>query len=220
MAGRAGIVRFGDGQSTLDVRLGQTGVSYKSYLHAEYYESAVRGSVFFSTNLAKKTTIGSATTTVQIGNIVWNPPDSGVNLDMKRWVSHIIVATTATGVAVGLGYQSTPPTTLIQSDAWGGTMGVIPGPLLNTATPPQALFPIGKAKAYSSAELLFAPVAMWYLHSNTTGLAVTGVDNTSGSFTGGLIVPPGGIVAMQMIGAAAGNAGHSSSLSWEEVKVL
>jgi ABC-type transport system involved in cytochrome c biogenesis ATPase subunit len=82
------------------------------------------------------------------------------------------------------------------------------------------IFIKGKAQAYAIATLLFAPLAVWVLHHNTAAIATTGVDMLSDNLEGSFIIPPGGIMCMQALGAAVAAAGHSSSLMWEEVPVL
>lgn len=211
MAGRAGISKLGDGIGTLDSRLGQQGDYIGSNLHGLYYEQAVRKNVFFSTSLVRATSIGA---TAQIGNIIWNPPDSGVNLVMLRWVSHIVATSaTTTGMALGLSYQTTTPTTVTAVDATGSTYGLVSGAA-------NAGFLVGRAKAYAIATLLIAPITVHLLHHNTAAIATVGVDQLEGDLHGLWIIPPGGIVTMQATGAAAAATAHSSTLVWEEVPVL
>ena len=206
MAGRAGIARFGDGQSTLDTRLGQQGDLIVSELHGRYYEQAVRKNVFFSLSVARAT---SLVTTAMIGNIVYNPPDSGVNLSLLKWQSQVIVTSaTLTGVGLAVGYQPTTPTTVTAADATGSTY--LQQPTLLT----------GKAKAYAIATVLIAPVMVTMLHHNTAAINTVGIDQASGDFEGQFIVPPGAFICVAAAGAAAAASGHTSWLSWEEVPTL
>ena len=211
MAARAGVAKFGDGQSTLDSRIGQQGDLIVSELHGRYYEQAVRRNIFFSTSLVRATSIGA---TAQIGNIIWNPPDSQVNLVMLKWASNIVATSAAcTGMALGIGYQTTSPTTVTAADATGCTFGMLSG-----AT--NVGFITGKAKAFAIATLLFAPVSVHVLYHNTAAINTVGVDQVSGDLEGMYIIPPGGIATMQALGAAAAASAHSSTLTWEEVPVL
>lgn len=206
MAGRAGVARFGDGQSTLDQRLGQQGDLIVSALHADYYEQAARKNIFFSLESARPTSLVG---TAMIGNIIWNPPDSGVNLALLQWQSQVIVTSaTTTGIGLAVGYQPTVPTTVTAADATGSTFLQ------------QPTFLAGKAKAYAIATVLIAPVLFVPLHHNTAAIATTGGDQFSGNFDGSIIVPPGCFVAMAAIGAAVAAAGHTSWISWEEVPTL
>jgi hypothetical protein len=211
MPARAGASRFGDGQSTLDARISQQGDSIVSELHGRYYEQAVRKNVFFSLGVAQATSVAG---TAMIGNLVWNPPDSGVNLALNKWTSHIL-ATQAALTSVGLcaGYQTTSPTTVTVATAAGSTFLQLTG-----AT--NAVFLPGKAKAFTVATVLLAPVTFINLHHNTAAIAITGEDVISGDLEGLFVVPPGGFVAFATVGAAAAASGHTSFLSWEEVPTL
>ena len=144
MANRAGIARFGDGQSTLDGRIGQQGDLVISELHGRYYEQTVRKNTFFSYCQAQATSVIG---TALVGNIVWNPPDGGGNLAMTKWSSHIVVTTAAlTAVMLAYGYQSLVPTSLTAATATGSMYLTQP-----TLT-------VGKAKAYSLATSRAAPM--------------------------------------------------------------
>ena len=203
MAGRAGIARFGDGQSTLDTRIGQQGDLIVSELHGRYYEQSVRKNVFFSLSVARAT---SLVATATIGNCIYNPPDSGVNLSLLKWHSQIIVTSaTCTGIGLAVGYQPTTPTTVTAADATGSTY--LQQPTLLT----------GRAKAYAIATVLVAPVMFTMLHHNTAAINTVGVDQVSGDFEGSIIVPPGCFITTAATGAAAAAAGHTSWLSWEEI---
>jgi hypothetical protein len=53
----------------------------------------------------------SLVSTSTIGNMLWNPPGSGVRLELLRWVSQIVATSaTCTGIAIAGGYQTTTPT--------------------------------------------------------------------------------------------------------------
>ena len=206
MAGRAGVARFGDGQSTLDTRLGQQGDLVMSELHGRYYEQAVRKNVYFSLCVARATSLPA---TASIGSIVFNPPDSGVNLAISKWQSQVIATSaTLTGIGLAVGYQPTTPTTVTAADATGSTY--LTQPTLLT----------GKAKAYAIATVLVAPVMVAMLHHNTAAINTVGIDQASGDFEGQLIVPPGGFICFAATGAAAAASGHTSWISWEEVPTL
>ena len=211
MASRAGVARFGDGQSTLDQRIGQQGDVIVSELHARYYEQAVRRNVFFSHSKVRATSLGA---TAQIGHILWNPPDSGVNLVLLKWASMVsVTSATTTGFCLGFSYQSTTPTAVTVSDVSGSTFALMSGATLT-------VFPQGKVKAYSIATLLNAPTDGPLLHHNTAAINATGVENMSGDFEGIIVIPPGGILTINALGTAAAAAAHTSSLFWEEVPVI
>jgi hypothetical protein len=211
MAGRAGDIKYGDGFPVTDTRLGQQGDLIISQLHGDGYEQAVRRNTFFSTSLARATSLGA---TAQVGHILWNPPDSGVNLVLRHWSSAVIVTSaTCTGICLGAGYQATQPTGTTVTDASGTSFISVSGATNN-------IFRTGKVKAYAIATLLFAPLPIWFLHHNTAAIATTGGDMFSDNLESSFIIGPGGILTVQALGAAVAAAGHSSSLLWEEVPVL
>ena len=204
MAGRAGVARFGDGQSTLDQRLGQQGDLVMSELHGRYYEQAVRKNVYFSLSVGRATSLVSTST---IGNCIYNPPDSGVNLAISKWSSIMTgTAATCTGIGLAVGYQPTTPTSVTAADATGSTY--LTQPTLLT----------GKAKAYAIATVLIAPVMIAMLHHNTAAINTVGVDQLSGDFEGQLIVPPGAFITTAATGGAG--VGHTTWITWEEVPTL
>jgi hypothetical protein len=206
MANRAGVARFGDGQSTLDGRIGQQGDLIVSSLHADYYEQAVRKNIYFSFSSLRATSLVG---TGLVGHIIYNPPDSNVNLALLQWDSQIVATSaTTTAIALAAGYQPTTPTSVTASDQAGSTFLQ------------QPTFLGGKAKAYAAATVLVAPVVFKPLHHNTAAIAVTGVDQVTGNFDGSVIVPPGCYVAFVALGAAAAASSHTSWISWEEVPIL
>lgn len=203
LQGHAGPALVGDGVD-LDIRLGRNGDQICSDLHGQYYEQAVRKQIFFNTTLARALSLGA---TAMVGNIVWNPPSSGVNLVMLTW-SGAVIATSATltGIALAAQYQATLPTGITASDAVGQTLLDYTGVL-----------PQGKAKGYAIATLVTAPVPVEVLAHNTAAINTVGVDQMGGDFKGKWIIPPGGVVCLAALGAAAAASGFSSTLTWEEV---
>lgn len=219
MADRSGDKRAYDGMSTLDGRVGQQGDKIVSLLHAEHYENCIRQKIFFSTNLAKATTVAGVN---MVGNIIWNPPASGVNLEFILWKSVIAVTSaTTTGVGLAFGYQTTPPTTVTPADAFGNTAtGIVPGALLQTTTPPTAFFKAGKALCYSVATLLFAPVLVNQLYHNTAAISGVGAEYIGDDMDAIYILPPGGIACLVAVGATMAASAHSSTLIFKEIPVL
>lgn len=71
----------------------------------------------------------------------------------------------------------------------------------------------------TNTQLRAAPVPVEVLAHNTAAIATTGVDQLGGDFKGKWIVPPGGVICLAALGAAAAAAGFSSTLTWEEVPV-
>lgn len=211
MAGRAGIAKYGDGVPISDQRVGQQGELIISQLHADGYEQAVRRNTFFSHSIARATSLPA---TAMIGNIVWNPPDSGVNCAVRRWSSMVhVTSATCVGITMAVGYSSSAPTTTTVADNSGSTLFTLSGATNN-------IFVKGKAQAFAIGTFLIAPLAVWLLHHNTAAIASTGVDALSDNMESSFIIPPGGFWCMAAQGAAVAAAGHTSSWLWEEIPVL
>lgn len=211
MPNRVGDAKYGEGIPVADQRIGGQGELIVSQLHGDGYEQAIRRNTYFSTSIARATSLGSAT---MVGHILWNPPDSGVNCALGRWSSSIhVTSATCTGILLGSGYQSTQPTAVTAVDRTGSSYLTVTG-----AT--NQIYRTGKVQAYSSATLLFAPLAIWLLHHNTAAIATTGVDVLGDDLGASFIIPPGGILCMMAQGAAAAAAAHTSSFLWEEVPLV
>lgn len=172
-------------------------------LRARYAELSRRGQVFTSYVATVATSVPATAT---IGNMVWNPPGSGVRLELIRWGS-LIVATSAscTGIAIAGGYQTTTPTSTTGATVTGST---------NIS---QVTLKSGKAAAYSIATVLTVPVIIMPLHHNTAAIATTGVDDMVGDFDGLITVEEGGFVTLTALGAAAASSAHTSALLWAEI---
>lgn len=206
---QTGVQLLGDGVNSV-ARAGKQGDTIVSELHGKDYEQAYRGKMCFSTTLARATSLAA---TSQVGNIVRNPLSSGVNLVLRKWSIDVIVASaTCLGFQLGYTYQATDPTGLTASDAWGQTMFGA-GAVAATA------FNAGQARAYAAATLLAAPLPFHILSINGAALNTVSSNVNAGDLDGAYVVPPGGIVAICAIGAAAAASGVSSTLIWEEVPV-
>src|SRR3990167_6484838 len=141
-----------------------------SQLLPEYAELARRGYLYSSYSAAVALSIAATST---IGNMVWNPPGSGVRIYLLAWASQIIVTDAdCTGVGLAVGYQTTTPTTTTAATFYGRT-------LINQTTAVA-----GKAKAYGIATVLVAPLNCEVLHHNTAAINTVGEDQMSGRFGG------------------------------------
>lgn len=194
--------KAGDGARVLG-RAGRSGDLIVSELHGRYYEQALRGNIFTS---YVATVATSAPATATIGNMVWNPPGSGVYLSILKWTSQIVATSASTtGIVLAGGYQTTTPTSTTAATFTGKT-------LVNQQTAV-----LGQAKAYSIATVLVAPLVLVVLHHNTAAIATTGEDVIAGDLEGSIVVDEGGFVTMAALGAAAAASAHTSSLMWEEI---
>lgn len=189
---------------------GKAGEILVAQVHARDYTMAYRGAMGFSTTLARATSLAA---TSQVGNIVVNPIGSGVNLALRKWsLAVLVTSATTTAFTLGYTYQATTPTGLTVADAWGQSM-FTSGSTATTAFRPS------KAQAYAAATLLVAPLPFHQLVHNTAAIATTGVDQLSGDLEGAYIIPPGGIVAICAVGAAAAASAVNSTLTWEEIPI-
>jgi hypothetical protein len=211
MANRAGDARYADGIPVPDLRITQQGALVVTQINGDGYESAIRRNTYSSMAIARATSLGSTT---MVGHILWNPPDSGVNLVLRKWSSSVhVTSATTTGILLAAGYQSTQPTAVTAVDRIGSTYLTVQG-----AT--NQLWRTGKVQAYAAATLLFAPLAVWLLHHNTAAIATTGVDGMFDDIESFFIAPPGGIICMMAQGAAVAAAGHTSGFIWDEIPVV
>ena len=197
-----GVQKAGDGGRVVG-RAGHTGEVIVSQLHGRYYEQARRGNLFTSYVATVATSVPATAT---IGNMVWNPPGSGVYLSMLKWTSQIVATSAAcTGIVLAGGYQTTTPTTVTAATFTGRT-------LINKTTQVE-----GAAKAYSVATVITIPLVVVVLHHNTAAIATTGEDVIAGDLEGSIVVDEGGFVTMAALGGAAAASAHTSSLMWEEI---
>lgn len=192
--------KFGLGPLLLDSQM--EGL-LQTNLHCFYAEAALRSRLCFSYCAARATSVPA---TAQIGNIVWNPPGSGVNLVLCKWSAQIqVTSATTLGVTLGYSAQATVPTTTTVADAYGSTF-------LGQGSPGNC-----KARAYAIATIITAPVPVMNLLHNTAAIQTVGVDQVGGDFDGIWVVPEGTVVALSAITAAVAAAGMTSTLTWEEI---
>jgi len=199
---RTGPITSTDGSTNLP-RSGKGGDLIVSQLHGKYTEASVRGDLCFSYCAARATSVPA---TAQIGNIIWNPPGSGVVLSMLKWTAQIeVTSATTLGVTIGYQAQAITPTSVTLANAYGSTY-------LNAGSPGNCI-----AKAYAIATLLVIPIPVMNLFHNTAAIATTGVDKIDGDFEGLWTVPPGYVVVLSAITAAVAAAGMTSTLTWAEI---
>jgi len=202
--GKGGPQQIADG--TLGTAtLGRHGELQVQPVKGKYVEAALRGRLCFSYCAARATSIPA---TAQIGNIVWNPPGSGVNLAFYKWSAQIqVTSATTLGVTFGYSAQASLPTTATASDAYGSCF-------LDQSSPGRC-----KARAYAIATIVTAPVPVFNMFHNTAAIATTGVDMMAGDFEGCFVVPPGSVAALSGITAAVAAVGMTSTLIWEEINI-
>ena len=165
--------------------------------HADKYGSAYAGRVFFASSAVPVTTSAGLTLTYT-GLCLSNPVGSGKNLAIQVVTANLVVATAAlTALGLIVGYAS-------------GGITVHTTPIVPSSSFVNGAAPVGLVDA--ACTLVGTPV--WYRYLAVTPSA-TGVTSFQTDLLGGLIIPPGGFVALasSIAGPAAGLVG---SIEWEE----
>ena len=182
---------------------GPYGDAFVSDLMPRYGEWAKRGGIYVSYSAVVATSVAATAT---IGNMIWNPPGSGMRLYLTKWTSQIVATSAScTGIALAFGYQTTTPTTTTAA-TFAGSCRV---------SDIVAVAP--KARAYGIATVLTAPLTAIVLHHNTAAINTVGEDINAGDLEGSVCVEEGGFVTMVALGAAAAASAHTSSIMWIEV---
>lgn len=191
----------GDG-GTLNVQGDRQGALVVSELHGKDYDQAFRNNMFYAYCAAK--TVTSANTSAT-GLIIYNPPNSNVNLAMRKWwIGISVTSATTTGIALAQNAQTTTPSTTTAATASGATK--IGGSA-------------GQAIAYSIATLANAPAPFVPLMHNTAAIATTGVDDLFGDLDGAFLILPGYCVSLSALGAASAASAVTATVTWEEVPI-
>lgn len=199
---RTGLITSADGAVNV-ARSDRQGAGVVAQAHGKYTEAARNEKMCFSYCAARATSVPA---TAQIGNIVWNPPGSGILLAMAKWTAQIqVTSATTLGITFGYTAQAITPTTVTVADASGNCF-------LGASSPGNM-----HAKAYAIGTLLVAPTPVMNILHNTAAINTVGVDLIDGDFDGMFIVPPGYAVALSAITAAVAAAGMTSTLTWEEI---
>lgn len=111
--------------STIPTRAGRLGDTIVSELNGRYYEQAARGRLFVATAIVTAPVIFS-TAAGTGGPLVWNPPNSGVNVAVLGVTCGITVVTTvaaALGLTGNTGQTSAPTSTTVIDSRQSGLIG-------------------------------------------------------------------------------------------------
>ncbi len=183
----------------------RTGALVVAAGHGALVEPAARGNIMIVCTAAAGVAPGTALSTSP-PLVIWNPPASGKNLAiLKASIGYVSGTLGAGSIVYASGAQATPPTT--------GTE-ITPASALLGATR-------GVGRAFSGSTLTVAPTllrpvcsigAITAATAFTPALALDLVD-------GGIIIPPGGLLAVQGIAAAGTSPLVLLSLIWEELPV-
>jgi hypothetical protein len=183
VSGQVGPQLVADGVTTQPYRQGRLAEVIVSELNGRYYEQASRGRLFTAHAIVTAPVIYT-TAAGTGGPLVWNPPNSGVNVSILAVSCPITVVTTvaaALGLTGNTGQTSAPTaTTAIDSRSSG-----LIGGQASASTPYRVGTPV-------NAGGFFLPFAQ--LHTG----ALT-VDNDSAAFVdigGAIVCPPGAWVSI------------------------
>jgi hypothetical protein len=210
----------GDG-SNVDVRQGKTGEMVVGQLHGRFYEQVARGAVFSigsgATALSANTITLTATSTPIVG--VWNPSTSGTNLVILQGAAQVYINTLTTPVGSGpLVWASSVGNTAISTGSapYNRKIMALSGSVAKGFAGGVALTGLtNNMVVFESADISNTTIVT---HGTVT--AVTGQSSFGGVhyFDGGLIVPPGGVLALYNTTSTT-TCSVASRLMWEEVLV-
>ena len=186
------------------LRCDPTGALATAKMHGDYYEAAVRKTMFSGSNLAGvTTTVGFATTLT--GFCLSNPIGSTVNLVIDK-IKYAILAQQSAALIFGLqtGYSASSNVTQ--------TTPLVP--LSNFVGQPA-----GQGLIASAVTLPVAPTRLILLDTLLTAALTVGFNGGNViDMQGSLIIPPGGFVATYTSAASAASS-LAFGMAWEEVPV-
>lgn len=187
-------------QSDLPVKVDDFGVLVSV---DRYSELALRGKVF-SVTVAAVTIPVNAATLVSVCSL-YNPPGSGVFLDIISVDAHAVVATT---VVDELGvYFSTPDKAILGTFTTRST--AIQNARLGEGAPPIGQF--YTAYTHSGTPVLAGLVGGW------GAVTDSGSGECSREFKGRLLLPPGCVASLAMTTAASTASGITAEIRYAEV---
>lgn len=216
---KVGIQNQADGADNVTARLGRQGDIIVSELHGRFYEQAVRGNLFGVGNaalvaLTANTITLTATTTPIVG--VYNPLGSGVNVVMLQSVLNAgLNNTSSTGPgafvwAVSTGNNAITTGIVPNSHLIGGPASRVKGLALTALTGLTNNLVVLEAADFPTPTVI-TTATMPATVATPTG---AGIEN----FDGGLILPPGGVLAL-LNTVSTITTSVFARLLWEEVPV-
>lgn len=185
--------------ATRDVKVGDDG---SIALVDRYQELALRGKVFSFSVAAVTLPVNAATLASKMG--LYNPPGSGVFLDVIDVEGHYVVATTVVN-ALGLYYSN-------GSDATGATFTT--AAVIENARVGEGVTPNGRA--YSAVTHVGTPKLLDIV-GGWGAVTDGGSTPVRKSFKGKLLLPPSSLLAVAMTTAAATASGFTGALRWAEI---
>jgi hypothetical protein len=175
--------------------------------HGRKYTAVYNGSVYIASTAVAGVAPGTAFSTTP-PMVVWNPANSGVNLEILKFVLGYISGTLGGGViAYGQGPQATKPTT-------GTVLTPVNGILGNSKT--------GVGQAFQGSTVLQAPTlvrssSLWLdaFVGTITGPTCPMMEDIDGEF----IVAPGNFFAVQGVAAGGTTPLVTLGVTWNEAPI-
>lgn len=174
-----------------------------SQYRGKYAELARQGKVFSASAAAVTLPVNAGTLASKFG--VYNPPNSGVNMEVITVNAHAVVATTvvdALGIYYSNGTNASGSTFTTQGNPESGIAG-------NSA---------GVCRFYSAVTHVGTP-ALLRLVGGWGAVTDGGSGSLSRDFDGSLLIPPGTLIAVAMTTAASTGSGITLEMSWAEIPI-
>ena len=194
------------GSQPQSLRVDPTGAPIYGKIHGDYYEAAVRKTVFSGSNIAAVTNSAGFATTYT-GFCLSNPIGSTVNLVVNK-VKYAPLVAQAAAIQLGLMTGYSAATNVVH------TTPLVP--LSNFVGQPAGVGLIDAA-----ATLPIAPTRVILLDSLLTGAITTATTGGANVIDqqGSIIIPPGGFIAMYTSAASTATS-LAFGMTWEEVSII
>lgn len=209
-----------DGTTTVG-RAGKQGEIIAQDAHPRLYEATLRDMMFCfgisNTALAAANAIATGVTaTAQPVIGVWNPPTSGKNLVIQKVIlTNTTIANTAVSPA-GFMY-------LVSTNQGAITTGSNPfncRTLAQTGSVAKAFAMATALTGLSGSLVVMRPVSIGTINAAGPATAITQpIGSNEELVDGGIIVPPGGVLAV-MNQVSTTTVSYNSGLVWEEVPII
>lgn len=205
--GTAGPRVTSDG-ADVEIRLDRQGGIVSADGRSRYAEGAGRGQAFAASTGTAGVAPGTALSTTP-PLALWNPPNSGVNLEVLRARVAYVSGTIGLGVlcyAAVEGAQAGAPT--------GGTVLTPRSTKLTGSS--------GQGKAFQGATLAATPTLLLPFGTVEPFVAtdhLAPVQIVADELAGEIVVPPGSVLVLQEVGAAGSTPLFMFGLTWQEVPV-
>jgi hypothetical protein len=188
------------------VSSGRNGEVITADLHGKKYTAAYNGKLYIASTSVAGVAPGTALSTTP-PMCLWNPPGSGVNLEIHRaWLGYVSGTLGAGSIVWAWGPQNTNPST-------GTALVPVGSPVGNLAT--------GAGKAFQGSTVAQTPVIVrpaWTLGAflaTTAGINPPLVDEVDGE----LVLAPGNFLCLQGVTAAGSTPLCLFGLTWAEIQI-